>query len=88
MKILIVDDTVTWAYLVKFWLQKLNIDFDYAENGYKAIAYLQENQYDFMITDISMPEMSGFKLVDYVRKHFNLIIAVMSNHDEYIRLMP
>ena len=87
MKILILDDTITWADLVKIWLKKLNIEYDYAENGFEAISYLQQNTYDFMVTDISMPEMSGFKLVDYVRNHFDIIIAVMSNHDEYIRLI-
>lgn len=87
MKILIVDDIITWADLVKIWLKKLNIEYDYAENGFIAISYLQQNAYDFMITDISMPEMSGFKLVDYVRNNFDIIIAVMSNYDEYIRLI-
>lgn len=87
MKILIVDDTITWGILVKFWLHDLNIDYDYAENGFEAIKYLQQNNYDIMITDISMPEMSGFKLVDYVKQHFSVLIAVMSNHDDYIKLM-
>jgi len=87
MKILIVDDTETWIILVKIWLHKLGIEYDYAKNGFEAIAFLQNYTYDFMITDISMPEMSGFKLVDYVKKHYNILIAVMSNHDEYINLM-
>ena len=87
MKILIVDDTATWALLIKIWLRKLGFEFDYAQNGYEAIAFLQQNKYDFMITDISMPEMSGFKLVDYVKKHYKILIVVMSNHDEYISLM-
>lgn len=87
MKILIVDDTNTWAVLIKAWLTKLDIEYDYAENGFIAIQYLQHNKYDFMITDISMPEMSGFKLIDYVKQHFDIIIAVMSNHSEYVNMM-
>ena len=86
MKFLIVDDDLIWLELVKLWLKKLCIDCDIIQNGYEAINLLQQNKYDLMITDISMPEMSGVKLIDYSIKHkYNINIAVMSNSENYLK---
>lgn len=42
-----------------------------AENGPQAIRMIAEHQPDLVITDISMPEMSGIELIAYVREHMS-----------------
>ena len=50
-----------------------------ATNGKKALAIIQEKNLDLIITDLKMPEMSGFELVAYLGRHYRQIpIIVMT----------
>ncbi len=50
-----------------------------ATNGKKALAIIQETNLDLIITDLKMPEMSGFELVAYLGRHYRQIpIIVMT----------
>ncbi len=40
-----------------------------ADNGLTAIEILKENNVDLIMTDINMPEMDGFELLEYLKKH-------------------
>lgn len=39
-----------------------------AENGKQALDVLEGNNVDLIMTDINMPEMDGFELIEYVKK--------------------
>lgn len=41
-----------------------------ASNGIEAIERLQQVHVDLILTDISMPEMGGIELSDFVRRHY------------------
>ncbi|UOQ86921.1 response regulator transcription factor [Gracilibacillus salinarum] len=69
MNILVVEDEPMILKGISFLLK----DYEYpdneqptifmANNGVKAIEYLQSNSFDFIFTDIKMPEMNGFELI-------------------------
>jgi two-component system CheB/CheR fusion protein len=42
---------------------------DTAENGKEALALLQAQPYDLLVSDLGMPEMDGFQLVGEVRRN-------------------
>lgn len=56
-------------------------------NGMEAWEHLEklsQDQIDLLITDIKMPRMDGFKLIEQVRGHMeNLPIAVLSGFSEF-----
>lgn len=53
-----------------------------AQNGVHALEVLNNTQIDLMITDLSMPEMSGTELVGHVKKDFPQVkILVLSMHN-------
>lgn len=59
-----------------------------AENGRAAIRFLREHAVDLMITDLSMPGLSGIEFLQAVRDEFpDLRIVVMTMHQnfEYIQ---
>ncbi|MCL6601656.1 MAG: response regulator [Paenibacillus sp.] len=55
-----------------------------ASNGEKALEFLAENDVDLMLTDLSMPVMSGIELMRIVRKKYpHVHIAVLTLHQDF-----
>lgn len=73
MKILVVDDFATMRRIIRNLLGKLGYDdVDEAEDGTVALPMLHSERYDFLITDLNMPGMSGLELLRAVREDRNL----------------
>ncbi|CAG7615506.1 response regulator [Paenibacillus allorhizosphaerae] len=68
--ILIVDDEKIEREGVKFLIAQygLPLRVTEAENGAKALEYVQENAIDILLTDIKMPFMDGMQLAAEARK--------------------
>jgi CheY-like chemotaxis protein len=50
-----------------------------AENGKDAVKILAEEDVDLVVTDLMMPEMDGFALVEHIgRRHWSIPVVVMS----------
>lgn len=75
-KILIVDDVKTVRVMLKALLESEGFSVAEAENGRDAFRILKEGGCSLLVTDVSMPEMNGFQLLDAVRE------------DEKLRGMP
>ncbi len=69
LHLLLVDDSLAARRYMRRILEEIGITrIDEATNGQEAIAYLQENMVDMVITDYNMPEMDGLGLTEYIRK--------------------
>lgn len=70
-RVLIADDMSTVRSIVKCGLLKgfPSIEIDEVSNGRDAIAKLEKIHYDFIISDWEMPEVTGDKLLEWVRNH-------------------
>lgn len=82
MNALIVDDDQTVRLFLRRILEgRLECQVSEAENGKKALDVLQKFRPDFMLMDISMPEVSGDELLEILRKtpaYQNLPVIVLS----------
>lgn len=68
MKILVVDDFATMRRIIRNLLHTLGYDdVDEAEDGIAALPMLHNENYEFLITDLNMPGMSGLELLRAVR---------------------
>ncbi len=68
MKILIVDDFSTMRRIVRNILKQLGFtNIEEAEDGDVALEKLKENDYEFVITDWNMPNMTGLDLLKSIR---------------------
>ncbi len=69
IKILVVDDMATMRRIIKGLLEQLGFkNIDEAEDGKVALQKLKSGNYDFVITDWNMPNMTGLELVQEIRK--------------------
>ncbi|MEZ5814889.1 MAG: ATP-binding protein [Alphaproteobacteria bacterium] len=67
-KMLIAEDTQSVRDILGRQLEKLGVEASFAGNGKEALEALNTGQYGILITDLHMPEMDGYALVDHIRK--------------------
>jgi two-component system chemotaxis response regulator CheY len=68
MKFLIVDDFATMRRIVRNLLKEIGFgNADEAEDGVAAMAMLKSGGFDFVVSDINMPNMNGFDLLKSIR---------------------
>jgi two-component system, chemotaxis family, chemotaxis protein CheY len=68
MKILVVDDFSTMRRIVRNLLKELGYtNIDEAEDGVVAMTKLKAGDFDFVVSDINMPNMNGFELLRAMR---------------------
>ena len=73
MKILIVDDFSTMRRIIRNILKQLEfINVEEAEDGSVAFEKLKEADYDLLITDWNMPNMTGLDLLKEIRANEKL----------------
>lgn len=76
-KVLIVDDEPLVRDFLKETLRRKNLDVTVAENGRTALAYLKENTFDMIITDMKMPDITGIDVLREAKKNSPSTIVVV-----------
>lgn len=66
--ILIVDDSMTMRQMVNFTLSSAGHTVVEAGNTDEALASVQKQRFDLVISDVNMPGRSGIELVTELRK--------------------
>ncbi len=66
-RILLAEDNVVNANIVKAIYSKMGIALDWAENGQQAYEKAIENRYDLILMDIRMPIMDGYQATQLIR---------------------
>ena len=77
---LVVDDEVDLCRLMQITLTKMGIKSDVAYTLSQAKVYWQENDYDFCLTDLKLPDGSGLELVKHISTSSTTPIAVITAH--------
>ncbi|MEY8876968.1 MAG: chemotaxis response regulator CheY [Leptothrix sp. (in: b-proteobacteria)] len=68
LKFLVVDDFSTMRRIVRGLLKEMGCNnVDEAEDGQVALNMLRNTRYDFVVSDINMPNMNGFDLLKAVK---------------------
>jgi two-component system chemotaxis response regulator CheY len=73
LKFLIVDDFSTMRRIVRGLLKEIGYNnAEEAEDGSVALNMLKNGKFDFVVSDINMPVMNGFELLNAVKADGNL----------------
>ena len=92
LNFLIVDDFSTMRRIVRGLLKEMGCNnADEAEDGAVALGMLKAQKYDFVVSDINMPNMNGFELLKSVKtddtlKHIPVLMVTAEARKEDIVL--
>ena len=78
-RILVVEDDVTVRLTICKLLEAEGYDVSTANDGFDALLHLQQAVPDLILSDLNMPQMSGFELLSVVRRRFPEILVVASS---------
>lgn len=90
MKFLIVDDFSTMRRIVRGLLKEIGFNnAEEAEDGAVALSMLKNQKFDFVVSDINMPNMNGFELLAAVKadaslKHLPVLMVTAEARKEDI----
>ncbi|MEA3498620.1 MAG: response regulator [Campylobacterota bacterium] len=65
--ILLVEDNKTNQQFMAIILKKLGLTFDIANDGLEAVEFFKTNEYDLILMDENMPNMSGVEATKVIR---------------------
>lgn len=77
IKILWVEDEINQQATIIDILEILGYSGDVAKNGKEALDFLGENSYDVLLTDLGMPEMNGWELIEIVKRQYGNQIKII-----------
>jgi two-component system chemotaxis sensor kinase CheA len=83
LRIMVVDDTMMVRELQRSILERGGYRVRTASDGAEALALLNEEPADLVVTDLEMPNLDGFQLVKSIRSHpriTNVPVLIVSSH--------
>ena len=92
MKFLVVDDFSTMRRIVRGLLKEMGCNHaEEAEDGAHALQLLRGSRFDFVVSDINMPNMNGFDLLKAIKaddslKHLPVLMVTAEARKEDIVL--
>ncbi|WP_326541677.1 chemotaxis response regulator CheY [Pseudorhodoferax sp.] len=90
LRFLIVDDFSTMRRIVRNLLKESGYtDAEEAEDGVAALNKLRNGRFDFVVSDINMPNMNGFELLTQIKqdeklKHLPVLMVTAEARKEDI----
>jgi CheY-like chemotaxis protein len=86
-RILVVDDDPGVLEISKILLERAGYEVVPARDGFEALAIMRTVLPDVLISDLRMPNMSGFELLSVVRRRFPQV-PVIAVSGEFSSAMP
>ncbi|XP_076881477.1 two-component response regulator ARR1-like isoform X1 [Bidens hawaiensis] len=83
LRVLVVDDDSTCLMILEKMLRHCKYEVTKCNRAEVALSYLRENKngFDVVISDVHMPDMDGFKLLEHIGLEMDLPVIMMSADD-------
>lgn len=87
---LIIEDDIDIAHILSLTLTKMHIKTTLNFSGQEAIETLEKDQFDLILLDLMLPEVSGEEVLSYIKAHANsrvVVISAKTDVEEKVRLL-
>jgi len=87
---LIIEDDIDIAHILSLTLTKMDIHTTINYSGSEALQTIQNKDYDLVILDLMLPEMSGEDLLPSIKEKTNskvIIISAKTDVDEKVKML-
>ncbi|MCR5502581.1 MAG: response regulator transcription factor [Lachnospiraceae bacterium] len=81
-KILVVDDEKLIVKGLKFSLEQDDMEVECAYDGDTALNMIRENEYDLVLLDVMLPQMTGFEVCRAVREFSDVPVIMLTAKSE------
>ncbi len=68
-RILVAEDHPVNQLIAQKQLERLGLEVDVAGNGLEALAAIERERYDLVLTDCQMPMLDGYEATRRIRRH-------------------
>ena len=82
MRILVVDDDVELASLLREFLQREGFQVDFAHSGPSGLETATRNSYDLVVLDVMLPGMDGFEILRRLRPKSSVPVIMLTARGE------
>ena len=83
-RVLIVDDDPEIAQLISVYLKNEGLQTRVVFSGSEALEDLHSQRFDLAILDVMLPDISGFRLCEEIRSHYNYPVIMLTAKSEDI----
>ncbi|MCT7583649.1 response regulator transcription factor [Aliarcobacter butzleri] len=87
LKVLIVEDEIKLANLIKASIKELFFKVNIAKDGIEGLKKFQSFKPDIIISDITMPNLDGLEMCQKIREESNIPIVILSAYSEKEKLL-
>ena len=87
-RVLLVDDDINLCKVIGYQLQENGFEVTSANRGNAALAYFQKQEFDIVITDIQMPDITGIQVLKAIRRRNRQVDADPSCRDGQVSRFP
>lgn len=81
-RILIIDDDVDLCELLHESIESENIISDIRHNGIEGLNAIENTEYQLVVLDVMMPGISGFEVLERIRRKSNVPILMLTAKDD------
>ncbi len=75
--ILLIDDDINLGKVISYQLEQEGYKVDKATKGKDGLALFNKNNYDIVISDIQMPDLTGIDVLTEIRRKDKQVIVIM-----------
>lgn len=83
-RILIIEDEISFSEALSFLLEKEGYETRVAETGKQGVSAFNEEQFDLVLLDLMIPEMSGIDVCRTIRTSSNIPIIMLTAKDSEV----
>jgi CheY-like chemotaxis protein len=87
-RVLVIDDEPGVREVVHLLLESFGCDCQTAADGTSGLTHFDEGGWDLVLTDLAMPEMSGWEVVEAIRQRaptLPIVLMTGSNSHDVMR---